>query len=189
MWIFIRVVISVVAGFLLMGPLAYVYGVLNWPTFHSWGLLHGGLFSAWPTLSICTFLAVGYVRFFPRIKDTPLLMVGLVWGLLLAGFLGIRAYLSASTIYELLAVTALVVAALSFFAQQKLRVALLVVSPIAFYEMEFLLGLISPAGREFLFINALDAFDKIKLPLIFALLGWGLGSLARAILNWRSAAA
>jgi hypothetical protein len=39
---FTRAVISVVAGFFLMWPLGYLYGVLNWPTFHSWGLLHGG---------------------------------------------------------------------------------------------------------------------------------------------------
>ena len=85
-----RALISVVAGFFLMWPLGYLYDVLNWPTFHSWGLLHGGFFSAWPTLSIFTFLALGYVRFFPRVEDTPLWIVGLVWGLLLTGFLGVE---------------------------------------------------------------------------------------------------
>jgi len=34
---FIRVVISVIAGFFLMWPLGYVYGLLGWPTFHGWG--------------------------------------------------------------------------------------------------------------------------------------------------------
>jgi hypothetical protein len=65
---------------------------------------------------------------------------------------------------------------------------LLVVPPIALFNVEFLLGLTSPLGREFLFDNALDAFDKVKLPLIFALIGWGLGSLARAILKQWAAA-
>jgi hypothetical protein len=49
-------------------------------------------------------------------------------------------------------------------------------------------GLMSPLGREFLFDNALDAFDRLKLPLIFAFIGWGLGSVARAILRGRPAA-
>ena len=121
----IRIVISVVVGFFLMWwPLAPVYDALNWPTFHSWGQLHGSFFSAWPTLSILTFLALGYVRFFPRAEDTPLLMLGLVWGLLLAGFLNIRVYLSASTTYGLLAATAAVVAILSFFATHRLGLAL-----------------------------------------------------------------
>jgi hypothetical protein len=188
MRMFIRIVISVVAGFFLMWPLGYVYGALNWPTFHSWGLLHGGFFSAWPTLSTFTFLALGYVRLFPRIEDTPLLSVGLAWGLLLTGFLGIRAYLSVPAIYGLLAATAAIVAALTFFARHKLRLTLLVVSPIALFNADFLLGLMSPLEREFLFDNALDAFDRLKLPLIFVLIGWGLGSLARAILKGRPAA-
>ena len=185
----IRIVISVVVGFFLMWwPLAPVYDALNWPTFHSWGLLHGSFFSAWPTLSILTFLALGYVRFFPRAEDTPLLMLGLVWGLLLAGFLNIRVYLSASTIYGLLAATVAVVAALSFFATHRLGLALLVVSPIAFFNLEYLLDLISPMETAYLSYAARHALDEFKLPLISALLGWALGSLARATLNRRSAA-
>jgi hypothetical protein len=186
---FIRVVISVVAGFFLMWPLGYAYGLLNWPTFHSWGLLHRGFFSAWPTLSILTFLALGYVRPFRRVEDTPLLIVGLVWGLLLTGFLGVGAYLSASATYGLLAATAAIVSVLSFFAKHKLGVALLVVSPIIFFNMDFLLGLMSPPMREVLFDSALHAFDEVTRPLIFALIGWGLGSLARAVLKRPPAAA
>src|SRR5215475_2898667 len=176
-------VISVVASFFLMWPLGYLYGVLNWPTFHSWGLLHGGFFSAWPTLSILTFLALGYVRVFPRLQDTPLLLVGLVWGLLLAGFLGVGAYLSTSVTFGLLAGTAAVVAALSFFARHKLALTLLVVSPIVLFNMQFLLGLMSPPMREFLFDRAFHAFDETKRLLIFAFIGWGLGVLGRAILK------
>jgi hypothetical protein len=40
---------------------------------------------------------------------------------------------------------------------------------------------------EFLFYAARHAFGEVKLPLL-ALLGWALGSLARATLNRRSAA-
>jgi hypothetical protein len=185
---FIRFIVSVAAGFFLMWPLGYVYGILNWPTFHSWGLLHGGFFSAWPTLSIFTFLMLGYVRFFPRIKDTPLLMIGVVWGLLLTGFLGIRVYLSTPTIYGLLAATAIIVAALTFFATHKLGLALLVVSPIVFFNTEFLLDLLSPLDSNYLFYSARRAFDEVQPLLISTLLGWGLGSFACAILHRRSAA-
>src|SRR5262245_359625 len=114
---FIRVVLSTVGGLFLMGQLGYVYSVLHWPTFNSFGLAHGAIVTAWPTLSIFTFLALGYVRPFPRFEDTPLLIIGVVWGLLLTGFLGIYTYLSDSTIYGLLGVTTAIVAVLSFFAR------------------------------------------------------------------------
>ena len=179
---FIRVVISAVAGFFLMWPLGYVYGVLNWPTFHSWGLMHGAFFSAWPTLSILTFLALGYGRLFPPVEDTPLLIVGLAWGLLLTGFLAIGSYLSASATYALLAITAAIVAILTVFARHRLYLPLLVVAPIVLFNMQFLLGLMSlpTLGFKFLVYDALGAFDKVKQPLIFALIGWGIGSVARA---------
>jgi hypothetical protein len=41
----------------------------------------------------------------------------------------------------------------------------------------------SPPMREFLFDSALHAFYEIKRPLIFALMGWGLGLLGRAFLK------
>jgi hypothetical protein len=185
----IRVVLSVVAGFFLMWPLGYLYGVLGWPTFHLWGLMHGGFFSAWPTLSIVTFLALGYVPLFPRLEDTPLLIVGLVWGLLLTGFLGVGVYLSGSATYGLLAVTAAIVGALSFFAKHKLGLMLLAVSPIVFFHMQFLLGLMSSPTPGLLFTYSVQFFDGIKQPLMFAFIGWGLGSLARAILKRPAAAA
>jgi hypothetical protein len=40
---------TVVAGFFLMLPLGSLYGLLKWPTFHGWGLMHGSYLSAWPT--------------------------------------------------------------------------------------------------------------------------------------------
>jgi hypothetical protein len=184
----IRVVISAVVGLFLMWPLGYIYGVLHWPTFHSWGLMHGAFFSAWPTLSILTFLALGYARLFPLIEDTPLLMVGLAWGLLLTGFLGIGSYLSASATYALLAATAAIVAVLSFFARRRLYLILLVVSPIALFSMQFLLGVMSLPTQEFKFLvyDALFAFDRVKLPLIFALFGWGIGAVARISMRRRT---
>jgi hypothetical protein len=68
-------------------------------------------------LSIFAFLALGYVRPFPRFEDTPLLIVGIVWGLLVITFLGIYTNLAASTIYGLPGITTAIVATLSFFAR------------------------------------------------------------------------
>ena len=87
---FIRSVIAIVAGFLLLWPLGFAYTSLSWPTFHSWGLSHGAYVAACPTLSLLAFLALGYLPLFRRIDDTPLLIAGLVWGLLLASFFNIR---------------------------------------------------------------------------------------------------
>ena len=86
----IRIVIAVVAGFFLMWPLGYTWTALSLPTFHLWGLMHGTFVAAWPTLSILTFLALGYFPLFRRIDDTALLIGGLVWGLLLASAFNIR---------------------------------------------------------------------------------------------------
>ena len=62
----IRTVISVIAGFFLMWPLGYIFGMMNWPTFHSWGLMHGSFLVAWPALSILTFFALGFLQIFVR---------------------------------------------------------------------------------------------------------------------------
>ena len=99
---FIRSVIAVVAGFLLMWPLGYAYATLSWPTFHSWGLMHGTFVAAWPALSILAFLSLGYLPLFRRIDDTALLIAGLVWGLLLASAFNIRHALGFEIAYGLL---------------------------------------------------------------------------------------
>src|SRR5262249_47932667 len=126
----IRIVIAIVAGFLLMWPLGYVWTALSWPTFHLWGLMHGTFVAAWATLSILVFLALGYLQFFRRIDDTSLLIGALVWGLLLASGFNIRNALGYEVTYGLLGVTAVVVAVLCLFARQRLRLALLAISPV-----------------------------------------------------------
>src|ERR1700741_3628961 len=104
---FIRIVIAIVAGFLLMWPLGYGYAALSLPTFHLWGLSHGTFVAAWPTLSILVFLALGYLPLFPRTDDSALLIGGLVWGLLLATGFNIRNALGFQVAYGLLGATPL----------------------------------------------------------------------------------
>ena len=86
----IRIVIAIVAGFLLMWPFGYAWTALSLPTFHLWGLVHGTFVAAWPALSVIAFLALGYLPLFRSVDDTALLIAGLVWGLLLASGFNIR---------------------------------------------------------------------------------------------------
>src|SRR5690242_5643048 len=137
---FLRSVIAIVVGFLLMWPLGLAYTALSLPTFHLWGLGHGTFVAAWPTLSILTFLALGYLPLFPRTDDSALLMGGLAWGLLLATGFNIRNALGSEVAYGLLDATAVVIAILCLFARHRLRLALLVISPVLFLNLDFLLA-------------------------------------------------
>ncbi|HTO66288.1 MAG TPA: hypothetical protein VMM15_34130 [Bradyrhizobium sp.] len=89
--------------------------------------------------------------------------------------------------YGLLAATAAVVAALRIFATHRLRLARLVIAPVVFFNVDYVLhdlALLPDSG----FHGTRRALDAVKLPLISALFGWGLGSSARATLNRRSTA-
>ena len=177
----IRIVIAIVAGFLLMWPLGYAYVALSLPTFHLWGLMHGTFVAAWPTLSIAVFLAMGYLRFFRRIDDTALLIAGLIWGLLLATGFNIRNALGYEVTYGLLGVTAVVVAVLCLFAQHRLRLALLAISPVVFLNLDFLLAP-GPTLERFLTQATYD-LKALLPPLSFALAGYVLGSLVRLVIK------
>ena len=177
----IRIVIAVVAGFFLMWPLGYTWTALSLPTFHLWGLMHGTFVAAWPTLSILTFLGLGYFPLFRRIDDTALLIGGLVWGLLLASAFNIRNALGFEIAYGLLGVTALVIAILGFFARHRLRLALLVIAPVIFLNLDFLL---TPAATLAQFFSrATYDLKQLLPPLAFALAGYMLGSLGRAVIR------
>src|SRR5215510_10128163 len=176
---FVRTVIAIVAGFLLMWPLGYAWTALSFPTFHLWGLMHGTFVAAWPALSILTFLALGYLPSFRRIDDTALLIGGLVWGLLLASAFNIRNALGFEIAYGMLGVTAVIVAVLCLFARHRLRLALLVLVPIVFLNLDFLLSP-APTVERFLW-QASDDLREIVPPLAFSLAGYILGSLIRLI--------
>jgi len=177
----VRLVIAIVAGYLLMWPLGYAWTTLSLPTFHLWGLAHGTFVAAWPTLSILAFLALGYLPFFRRTDDTPLLIIGVVWGLLLASGYNIRNALGFEVVYALLGVTAIIVAILCFFARHRLRLALLVIAPIVFLNLDFLLPPFL-ALEQFL-AQATYELSKLLPPLAFALAGCLLGSLGRAVIK------
>jgi predicted outer membrane lipoprotein len=181
MRILIRSVIATIAGFLLMWPLGYAYATLSLPTFHSWGLMHGTFIAAWPTLSILTYLALGYLPPFRRTDDTPILLIGLVWGLLLASAFNIRNALGFEVTYGLLGATAVVIAILCLFARYRLRLALQMISPVIFLNLDFLLT--PPATLAKFLSQATYDLKQLLPPLAFALAGYALGSLGRAVIR------
>jgi hypothetical protein len=176
----IRIVISVIVGFFLMWPLGYAYAALGWPTFHLWGLMHGTFVAAWPSLSILAFLALGYLPLFRRVDDTALLIAGLVWGLLLAGGFNIRHALGFEIAYGLLGATAVIIAVLCIFAKHRLRLALLVISPLVFLNLDLLLA--PPALEQFL-SRAIFDLKQLLPPVAFSFAGYVLGSLARLVIK------
>lgn len=178
---FIRCLIAIVAGYLLMWPLGSTWTALSLPTFHTWGLAHGTYVAAWPTLSILVYLALGYLPLFRRTDDTALLIVGLVWGLLLASGFNIRNALGFQVTYGLLGVTALLITMLCLFAQRRLRLALIAISPVIFLNLDFLLT--SPATLESFASQATYDLKQILPPLAFALAGYALGSLVRIMIK------
>lgn len=171
---FVRILIAVVAGYLLMWPLGYAYTKLSWPTFHAWGLSHGTFVAALPTLSLLTFLVLGYLPLFRRIDDTPLLIAGLVWGLLLASFFNIRNALGFEVTYGLLGGMAVGVAALCLFAKHRALLALAALVPVVLLTVE-----IPPASLS----QAVNDLRQLLPPLAFVLAGYAAGSLARILIK------
>ena len=54
----VRIIVYAICGFFLMFPLGYLFDTMEWPLFHSWGLVHGTFFMAWPALSYVVYLVV-----------------------------------------------------------------------------------------------------------------------------------
>lgn len=139
--------------------------------------MHGTFVAAWPTLSILAFLALGYLPPFRRIDDTAFLIAGLLWGLLLATAFNIRHALGFEIAYGLFGVTAAIIAILCMFAEHRLRLALLVISPLVFLSLDFLLA---PSSLEPLLSRAIFDLKQLLPPVAFSLAGYVLGSFARA---------
>ena len=46
-----------------MFPLGWVFGAMNWPVFHGWGLAHGAFIVAWPLLTLISWCLIRVMRF------------------------------------------------------------------------------------------------------------------------------
>jgi hypothetical protein len=55
----LRIVLSLLMGFLGLLPLGALFDTMNWPIFHSWGLGHGSFLVAAPAIGSITFFLLG----------------------------------------------------------------------------------------------------------------------------------
>jgi hypothetical protein len=164
-----------------MWPMGFTYHLLGWPTFHPWGLVHGAVFSAWPTLSLLAFLALGYVKQFTRFEDTSFLLAATLWGLLLTGFLGATENLDGQRqFYGLLVATAVIIGFLCFLAKQKILVPLFVILPTIFLQLQFI---VFASPRHAIELLRQEAFNAIGVPLLFSFVGYVLGSIVRGFVR------
>ena len=46
---------ALVAGFVLMYPLAAIFDHMNWPLFNGWAIGHGTFVIAWPVLTLVVY--------------------------------------------------------------------------------------------------------------------------------------
>jgi hypothetical protein len=58
--------IATVLGFALMFPLGWLFGTMNWPMFHAWGLAHGAFIIAWPLLTLISWVVIRVMRMLAR---------------------------------------------------------------------------------------------------------------------------
>jgi hypothetical protein len=107
--------------------------------------------------------------------------IGVVWGLLLASGFNIRNALGFEVTYGLLGATAIIIAILGFFAGHRLRLALLVIAPVVFLNLDFLLT--PPATLAEFFSRATYDLKALLPPLAFSLAGYVLGSLGRSVIR------
>src|SRR5438094_10637744 len=83
----LQIVVAVALGFFLMSPLGWFFEIMNWPTFHSWGRMHGGSLSTGPTLALISFVLLSLLPWFRRFLAAPLRATGALIGSSVTGCL------------------------------------------------------------------------------------------------------
>lgn len=81
----VQILLAIVAGFFLMGPLSTAFDALRLGYFNTWAMVHGGFGAAWPAMAIASYALLGYVKWFHRLHDAPLFAAGALLGLVLQG--------------------------------------------------------------------------------------------------------
>jgi hypothetical protein len=62
-WIAVGCVTAPVIGFLMLFPVASLFDLMSWPTFHTWGMMHGGFLLAWPVTTVSSFaIAISIIK-------------------------------------------------------------------------------------------------------------------------------
>jgi hypothetical protein len=136
----VQIALSIVLGFVLMFPRGWRFGVMSWPTFHSWGLMHGSFFCAWPTLAVVAFALLSLIPWFTRIADARLIAPAALVGLGITSALVVTEPSGGMRVpIYLLAVAFGASAALCYFARRPWVIALVVALPMIFFDSQFLM--------------------------------------------------
>lgn len=125
-----QIVLSIVAGFFLMIPLAMAFDALHWSTYNTWAMAHGGFGAAWPALAIFSFALLGLVKRLYRFRDAYLFAAGALFGLALQGLLWMPEPPDFTMASQGLIVGACVGSALlCYFAERRFLLALAIAFP------------------------------------------------------------
>ena len=129
---------------LLLVPLGWLFGAMGWPMYHSWGLLHGGFFSAIPAMAIAAFGVLGDLPWFGRVHDSYRRLAALVVGMAITA---VFVTVHFGTDYSPWSTGSLTLFALAFFAsvalcykaERPMLVALMIPLPLIFNDSQFFL--------------------------------------------------
>jgi hypothetical protein len=136
----VQIVLAVILGLFLVLPLGGLFGLLHWPTFHGWGLMHGSIFAAWPTPTIVTFVLLSLGPWFRSVTDASLVAGAALGGLVITGFLVVSDRCGTIGVpIHLLAQTFLCSVELCYFAHRFWLVAVAIVLPMIFFDSQFLM--------------------------------------------------
>ena len=125
-----QILLSIVAGFLLMMPLAELFDFMEWPNFNTWAMMHGNFGAAWPALAMFSFAVLGHLKWLYRFRDATVFAVGALFGLALQAAVLPGEPSDYLTVPAGLLVTAFAGAALlSNFARRRWLLALIIAFP------------------------------------------------------------
>jgi hypothetical protein len=138
----VQIVLALVGAVLLLLPLAQLFGAMNWPKYHDWGILHGGFFSAIPALAIATYSLLGLIPGLRRPNDIWQRIAGLAVGLTITSLLvltipGPPRPIWKALHYAIFLLAFLSAAGLCYSATRSSLVALMIPLPLLFDDLQF----------------------------------------------------
>jgi hypothetical protein len=188
----VRVIISVVAGFLLMQPLSPLGDLLHLRVFNSYALAHGYFIVVWPSLSVIVFFALGYFKVFSRYGNSAFILAASIWGLVLASYLDVDFVPLPEGLgrpagffdtpvgrYGLLTATGAVVCALTFFAERWIGIVFMVMLPTIVLRAPLIPDSLETVVGFFKY----SAADEIGIPLLPIAAGCAVGLVARQLVR------
>jgi len=174
----VQVVLALVGGVLLLEPLALLFGAMNWPKYHDWGIVHGGFFSAIPALSIAAYCLLGLIPGLRRPNDIWQRIAALAVGLAITSLLvltipGPPRPIWKTPHYAIFLLAFLSAAALCYSAKPSWLVALMIPLPLLLDDSQFV---VPPDEVAWAYVRY--NMIRITLPIVAAVSSGCLVSLA-----------